>query len=293
MLKYAKFLLIFREGKKMAEKTHTPEQNPSNMRYAATQLVDAEDPTHFLEEAAEALHIVSPQGTIVWANKKELELMGYTRDEYIGHHISEFYADRFVINDILCRLVYNQEVVNYPAELIRKDGTKIQVLLNSNVYKNNGNFVHARSSTRDISELKIFQTRLENTNARVLNQLVAANGLLNLISSTAWQTDYQGYITSPQSKWEFYTGQDFSAQQNYGWLKAFHPDDRIAIKANLIAAIKDNHDVRQVCRIFNRSADDYLYCGIYATPIVSMQDHSFEWSFILIDENKVIPAGIY
>ncbi len=215
-----------------------PEQKPST----STEIVkfDFEDPGHFLEEAAEAFHIVSPQGNIVWANKKELELMGYSKEEYIGHHISEFYADRFVINDILCRLIYNQEVVNYPAELVRKDGSRIQVLLNSNVYSRDGDFVHTRSCMQDVSELKLFQTRLENSNAMVLNQLLIANTLLNLVANTTWATDFQGCIQSVQTKWQLYTGQDFDQQAGYGWLKAFHPDDRIAIKANLIAAIKEN-----------------------------------------------------
>lgn len=252
-----------------------------------------EDPSHFLEEASDAFHIVSPQGIIVWANRKELELMGYSREEYIGHHISEFYSDRFVINDILCRLVYNQEVVNYPAELVRKDGTKIQVLLNSNVYSRDGNLIHARSSTRDVSELKLFQTRLENSNALVLNQLLSANTLLNLVASLTWVTDFQGHFSTLQPKWQIYTGQEYKEQLEYGWLKAFHPDDRIAIKANLNAALKDNHDYKQLCRIYKKSVESYVNCGIYATPIISLKTHSFEWNFILIDEFKITPLNLY
>ncbi|HSX20274.1 MAG TPA: PAS domain-containing protein, partial [Gammaproteobacteria bacterium] len=236
---------------------------------------------------------VSPQGNIIWANRKELELMGYSKEEYIGHHISEFYADRFVINDILCRLIYDNEVVNYPAEVVRKDGSRVQVLLNSNVYKQNGSFVHARSSMRDVSELKIFQTRLENSNARVLNQLLTTNTLLNMVSNASWQTDYQGYITAPQIRWTSYTGQDESEQLKYGWLKALHPDDRLAMKANLIAAIRENHDFKQLCRVYSKVHKDYMYCGIYGTPISSLRDHTFEWQFILIDESKTIAPDTY
>lgn len=255
--------------------------------------IDFEDPGNILEEAAEALHIVSPKGIIVWANKKELELLGYSKEEYIGHHISEFYSDKFVINDILCRLVYNQEVANYPAELICKDGTKIQVLLNSNVFSKNGDFIHARSCTRDVSELKLFQTRLENSNALVINQLLVANTLLNLVTNISWNTDYQGNIKTLQQKWTTYTGQSFEEQKQYGWLKAFHPDDRIAIKANLITAIKHNHDFKQLCRIYKKELNGYICCGLYATPIMTIKKHSFEWSFILIDESKTIPPNLF
>ncbi len=251
-----------------------------------------EDPGQFLQEAAEALHIVSPQGVIVWANKRELELLGYTEAEYIGHHITEFYSDRFVINDILCRLVNKQEVVNYPAELKKKDGSKIQVLLNSNVYFKDGDFVHTRSSTRDVSEMKLFQTRLENSNARVLNQLLSANTLINLITSCTWKTDYQGHITRVQPKWEDYTGQSLDEQLDYGWLKALHPDDRIKLKSNLIAALKENRDLHQLARIYNKKYDSYIYCGIYASPLLDMNDHSLEWTFILVDQTRVTNTDV-
>lgn len=249
---------------------------------------DFEDPGQFLEEAAEALHIVSPQGIIVWANKRELELLGYSKEEYIGHHITEFYSDRFVINDILCRLVNKQEVVNYPAELKKKDGSKIHVLLNSNVYFKDGDFIHARSSTRDVNDLKLFQTRLENSNARVLNQLLSANTLINLITSCSWKTDYQGHITTLQPKWQEYTGQDFDEQLDYGWLKAIHPDDRITLKSNLITSLKENRDLHQLARVYNKRHKTYIYCGIYASPLLDMHDHNFEWTFILVDQTRVV-----
>lgn len=268
------------------------EINNTNHSVDQSREFDFEDPGQFLEEAAEALHIVSPSGLIVWANKRELELLGYTKEEYVGHHITEFYSDRFVINDILCRLVNKQEVVNYPAELKRKDGSKIQVLLNSNVYFKDGNFVHARSSTRDVSDLKLFQTRLENSNARVLNQLLNSNTLINLITSTSWKTDYQGHITTLQPKWQNYTGQNFDEQLDYGWLKAVHSEDRITLKANLIAALKENRDLHQLTRVYNKTNKAYMYCGIYASPLLDMHDHSFEWTYILVDQTKVVDNDV-
>ena len=41
-----------------------------------------------LNHAAEGLHWVAPDGTIVWANQTELDLLGYAPDEYIGHNIA-------------------------------------------------------------------------------------------------------------------------------------------------------------------------------------------------------------
>lgn len=52
---------------------------------------DLED---LFENGAVGLHFVAIDGTIVRANRAELELLGYRRDEYVGHNISEFHADQ-------------------------------------------------------------------------------------------------------------------------------------------------------------------------------------------------------
>jgi len=38
----------------------------------------------FVENASMGLHQVAADGTIIWANKAELDLLGYEEKEYIG-----------------------------------------------------------------------------------------------------------------------------------------------------------------------------------------------------------------
>ena len=108
----------------------------------------------FVENATEGLHWVGPDGTIIWANKAELQLLGYSRDEYIGHKITEFHVDEPVINDILCRLKNQEELQGYEARLQCKDGSIRHVLISSSVYCENGEFVHTRCFTHDITARK-------------------------------------------------------------------------------------------------------------------------------------------
>ncbi len=54
----------------------------------------------FIENASVGLHWVGADGTILWANQAELDLLGYKHEEYIGCKINEFHADRDVISDI-------------------------------------------------------------------------------------------------------------------------------------------------------------------------------------------------
>ena len=44
----------------------------------------------FVETATIGLHWVGADGTILWANQAELDLLGYTREEYIGRNIMRF-----------------------------------------------------------------------------------------------------------------------------------------------------------------------------------------------------------
>src|SRR3979409_756952 len=51
----------------------------------------------FFENCQLALHPVGGDVTILRANKAELELLGYSADEYLGRHIADFHADQSAI----------------------------------------------------------------------------------------------------------------------------------------------------------------------------------------------------
>lgn len=109
----------------------------------------------FLENGLEPMHWVNAQGIIVWANRAELEMLGYGRDEYLGRHVGEFHADPPVIDSILARLLRGEELRNVPVRLRRKDGSLRQVLVSSNVYWQDGKFIHTRCFSRDITDLNL------------------------------------------------------------------------------------------------------------------------------------------
>ena len=113
----------------------------------------------FFENAAVGLHWVGPDGTIIRANRAELELLGYAKEEYIGRNIAEFHADPPVIEDILQKLSCGDTLHNYEARLRCKNGSIRNVLISSNVLWEDGKFVHTRCFTRDITELKRIRKR--------------------------------------------------------------------------------------------------------------------------------------
>jgi PAS domain S-box-containing protein len=116
--------------------------------------------TDFFENAALGLHWVGPDGTILRVNQAELDMLGYERDEYVGHNIAEFHVDKEVIEDILARLNAGEVVRDYDARMRCKDRAIKYVRINSSVYRENGKFIHTRCFTRDITDRKRTETRL-------------------------------------------------------------------------------------------------------------------------------------
>jgi len=113
----------------------------------------------FIETSTISLHWVGADGTILWANQAELDLLGYTREQYIGRNITEFHADKDVIQEILVCLSRGETLRDHPARLRHRDGSIRHVLINSSVLFEDGKFVHTRCFTRDITDLKKEQER--------------------------------------------------------------------------------------------------------------------------------------
>src|SRR5689334_10491373 len=108
----------------------------------------------FIENATVALHWVGEDGTILWANRAELELLGYVAEEYVGRNIVEFHVDRQIIDDILHRLLNKQEVRGCEARLRCKDGAVKHVVINSSGLWEGERFLKTRCFTHDITDRK-------------------------------------------------------------------------------------------------------------------------------------------
>lgn len=135
----------------------------------------------FVENASLGLHWVGPDGIIKWANRADFELLGYSREEYVGHHISEFHADQPVILDILGKLQHGERLEDYVARLKCKDGSLRHVLIDSCGLWKDGKFIHSQCFTRDITERKHAQESFQQ--------------LVSLMPAGVYVCDGEGRIT--------------------------------------------------------------------------------------------------
>ncbi len=107
----------------------------------------------FLDHATVGLRWVGPDGRILWANRAELDLVGCSEPEYVGQHIAAFLVEPEAAADILGRLAREERVASYETSLRTKDGSIRQVLIDGSGLFRDGQLVHSRLSTRDITSL--------------------------------------------------------------------------------------------------------------------------------------------
>jgi two-component system, cell cycle sensor histidine kinase and response regulator CckA len=177
---------------RLQEEIQERQQVEAELRHSQQQLTD------FVENATIGMHWVSADGTILWANQAELDLLGYSREEYIGRSITEFHAESDVIDDILCRLTRNEVLQSYSAKLLAKDGSIREVLINSNVYWESGEFIHTRCFTRDVTSQADAERERQQTEK-----------LLDLTTDAIILRDFENQILF----W------NHGAEKLYGWKK--------------------------------------------------------------------------
>ncbi len=189
----------------------------------------------FVENAAMGLHWVSPDGIILWANKTEFDLLGYSREEYVGHHIAEFHVDRPVIEDILVRLTGGETLVDHAARMRCKDGSIRFVAINSNTLVENGQVVHTRCFTRDVTERLVAEHTLRESEAFNRSIVESSRDCIKVL-------DLAGNLLSMRSGQALLGIEDIQPFLNTSWIEFWSDDaDRMAARAAVAAARAGGH----------------------------------------------------
>jgi len=370
-----------------------------------------------LETAAMGLHRLGQDGMILWANDAELRLLGYGRDEYIGHHIAEFHVDKRVIANILARIHHGERLHEVEARLRCRDGSIKTVLIDSGVLWEDGKVMTAQCFTRDITASKKMEedrrrteealresearlatfleqlpigvaavdlegrTTISNAVLRTFTQSIiptldprttsrwkaydfrglpispqdwpgarALRGetvspgmemtyttdagtqvwkrvsaaplrnqagkmigamyvvqdidavkradlamresadryrsLVSVIADVPWTADASGQYSTTQSAWAWFTGQTWEEYRAFGWIGAFHPEDRDEIKRIWRATCESKSAyVSFHGRLWHEPTRQYRYFEAQATPVLNPDGSVREWVGAYTDIN--------
>ena len=122
-------------------------------RAPAPEFAELAELAELLDHAPIAAHSIDGDGTILWANRAELELLGYSADEYIGQPIARFHVDPAALGDLLERLAHGETLRDCEAQLRARDGSTRHVLISSNLMRSGDGMV-SRCFVRDVTDQK-------------------------------------------------------------------------------------------------------------------------------------------
>ena len=173
----------------------------------------------FCENAAIGMCSVAPNGRILWANKAELHMLGFSPQDYIGHHITEFHADAASMSEVLTRLRAGELLHDYETRLRCRDGSIRHVLIDSNIHRRDGELISTRFFTRDITERRQFEAQQRELYSRY-------ESLITRSPAGIFETDPKGRCVFVNEKWCELSGLTRQQALGSGWKQAIHPEDR-------------------------------------------------------------------
>jgi PAS domain S-box-containing protein len=113
--------------------------------------------TDLYDRAPCGYHSLTGDGIVVAVNETELGMLGYSREEFVGHHIHDFMTaeSRALFHRRFPEFKRTGEVRDLDFDFVRKDGTVLPVLVSGYLLRGrDGSFLASRATMVDNSEGK-------------------------------------------------------------------------------------------------------------------------------------------
>src|SRR5712672_32 len=118
-----------------------------------------------IESNIDALMTTDPRGIITDVNKQTEGLTGCTRDELIGAPFKNYFTDPDRAEAGINRVLTEGKVTNYELTARARDGTLTVVSYNATTFHDRDRVLQGVfAAARDVTELKIFEQRLQEKN---------------------------------------------------------------------------------------------------------------------------------
>jgi len=161
------------------------------------------------------------KGNYIFINHAWENTMGYTQEEMIGHHFTEFLGMSQIEQDlsIFSELMQKGVITGHESVHYHKNGDAVILSLNiKTVVDANGKIVGVRGTARNITETKKAEQLLREK-TEVLDRYF--NSALDLLC----MTDSEGRFMRVNPEWEKVLGYEILELLNQKFLDFVHPDD--------------------------------------------------------------------
>jgi PAS domain S-box-containing protein len=141
------------------------------------------------DDAPVGYHEVDAEGIITRVNQTELGMLGYTADEMIGRHASEFALEATTREEIAAKLAGQEHLQAVERTYLRKDESTVPVLLEDRlIYDTSGNVTGLRTTIIDITSRKQMEKDLMDMKALF-------NSVLESLPQSIFCKDKDGVFT--------------------------------------------------------------------------------------------------
>ena len=131
-------------------------------------------------------HSLATDATIIAVNQTELDLLGYSREEYVGHKVGEFMTaeSRALFRQRFADFRRSGRVRDLALDWLRKDGSILPVLISADLVRNAaGEFIFSRATMVDDSERRRRERDIAEMQVELARRAEAAEAA-NLAKST-------------------------------------------------------------------------------------------------------------
>ncbi|MGE0454466.1 MAG: PAS domain S-box protein [Vicinamibacteria bacterium] len=187
--------------------------------------------------------ITTPGGRILACNAAFARILGFDSvEEALGARAYALYPDIESRERLLDRLRASGALDHFEAELRRRDGTPIHVLLNAVAVRDRaGSLVELQGSILDITERKRTQEALQAKTQELDRYFTSSLDLLCI-------ADTQGFFRRLNPEWEALLGWPLAELEGHRFLDFVHPDDL----PSTLAAVAQLSSQREVLGFVNR-----------------------------------------
>ena len=149
---------------------------------------------NLVENAQEGVWAVDEKNCTIFVNQKLCDMLGYTKDEMIGTHLNLY------LDDSMMKLTNSYQERRekglkdtYELEFLKKDGTIIQTSVKAApILKENGEFKGSFAYINDISNKKIAEKKLKESEKKFRSIFEAIPDLYFLVDDNTTILDYKG-----------------------------------------------------------------------------------------------------
>lgn len=199
-----------------------------------------------IELAVDGIIQGSPEGLITVVNSYFLSLIGRTREELLGKHISIIFPqEELKANPLRFDLIKNGEPISQERVIIRSGGEKVSVEMRSKMMPD-GSY---QTIIRDISERKQAEIELINAKEKAEESKTQIFAMLNAIPDLVFRMDNEGFFTDYKAdisdlfyQKESLIGKKYSDLLPPNVVKVIDFHHKLALESGLIESFEYNLD---------------------------------------------------